>query len=102
MRYKWRRKNHKKYSKQYYINECKPNTFCFTHSNTLFLHRFFRLHLYLILLYFLVAVTEPMQGNGETEVTRVYIGSSQETTRQHDIQKRDEGKAGIEKMHQRK
>jgi hypothetical protein len=47
-------------------------------------------------------VPEPMQGNGETEVARVYIGSSQETTRQHDIQKRDEGKAGIEKMHQRK
>ena len=47
-------------------------------------------------------VPEPMQGNGETEVTRVYIGGSQETTRQHDVLKRDEGKAGIEKMHQRK
>ena len=43
-------------------------------------------------------VPEPMQGNGKTEVTRVYIGSAQETTRQHDIQKRDEGKAGIEKI----
>ena len=25
-------------------------------------------------------VPEPMQGNGETEVTRIYIGSPQETT----------------------